>query len=71
MTHFKYKISGLVMLFFSLTTFAQKPTMSPKGDHDPIDFMQIENVIIYIVIPIVFLILYFIWRSKKRKERNL
>lgn len=70
MTHFKYKIAGLITLFFSLATFAQKPTMAPKGDHDPVDFMQIENVILYIVIPIVFLILYFIWRSKKRKERN-
>lgn len=67
---FKYIFSGIFLLFSSAATWAQKPTMSPKGDYDPVDFQQIENIVIFIVIPIVFLILYFVWRKKKRNERN-
>lgn len=66
----KYILFGIFFLFSSLMVLAQKPTMSPKGDYDPIDFQQIENIVIFIVLPIVFLILYFIWRKKKRNERN-
>jgi membrane protein DedA with SNARE-associated domain len=63
-------IAGVLTLFFGLLVYAQKPTMAPKGDHKPIDFSRPENIIIYIVIPLVFLALYFLWRSKKRKERE-
>lgn len=64
------KIFLFISLIFGQIMLAQKPTMSPKGDYDPIDFMRIENIVIFIVIPIVFLILYFVWKKKKRNERN-
>lgn len=70
MKFFKYILSGLFLVFFNFVTLAQKPTMSPKGDYDPVDFQRIENVVILIVIPLVFLILYLVWRKKKRNERN-
>jgi len=66
----KYFFSGIFFLLSGLMALAQKPTMAPKGDHDPVDFMQIENIVIFIVIPIVFLFLYFLWRKKEREERN-
>lgn len=66
----KYILTSVLSIFSSVLVFAQKPTMVPKGDHKPLDFTQNENIIIYIVIPIVFLILYFIWRAKKRKDQG-
>ena len=63
-------LAGIVTLFSGFLVYAQKPTMAPKGDHEPIDFSQPENIIIYIVLPIVFVVLYFLWRSKKKNEKN-
>ena len=50
--------------------YAQKPTVAPKPQDSHVDFSKPENIIIYIVLPIVFIVLYFIWRSNKRKEEQ-
>lgn len=60
-------ILTVVLSLFMAVVYGQKPSVAPKGDYGPIDFTQTENIIIYIVLPIIVLILYFIWRSKKRK----
>lgn len=40
----------------------------PKpSDNDPIDFSDINNVIIFIVVPIVLVIFYYFWRKGKSK----
>lgn len=70
MRYYKQIFVGLLMLLWKLPTFAQKATMAPKGDHKPVDFSQIENIVILIILPLVFLGLYFVWKSKVRKDRE-
>jgi len=63
----------LLTLLFSVwmtLAYAQKPTVAPKPQDSHVDFSKPENIIIYIVLPIVFIVLYFIWRSNKRKEER-
>lgn len=59
-----------IFTLFMTVIYAQKPSVAPKGDHEPIDFTQPENIVIYIVLPIVIVILYFMWKAKNKKERE-
>jgi heme/copper-type cytochrome/quinol oxidase subunit 2 len=48
--------------------YAQTPHGVPQpNDYSPIDLMDTADVIIYIVLPVLFIILYFIWKRKKRE----
>lgn len=66
--------------FITLTVFfailsvmghAQTPTHIPREETSPVDFFEsTENIIFFIVIPVLIIILYFIWRRNLRKQRN-
>jgi preprotein translocase subunit YajC len=51
--------------------YAQKPTHSPNPqDNTPIDFNNLFDVIVFIVLPILMIIFYILWRKQVKKNRN-
>lgn len=45
--------------------FAQKPSEIP-GDTGKVELTETSDVIIYILIPIIIIILYFVWKKRKK-----
>ncbi|HZW76755.1 MAG TPA: hypothetical protein VFF21_00465 [Flavobacteriaceae bacterium] len=56
-------------LIFSFVGYAQKATEANRPQDSPVDFGNPTNVILLIVIPIAFFILYLIWRNVQKKDR--
>lgn len=58
-------------LFFSPVVCGQVPQGVPKGT-GPIDFSSTSNIVIYIILPAVVLIAFFVWRAaaRRKKERD-
>lgn len=57
------------LLLNSSLLFAQKATEANRPQDTPLDFSKPENIVLFIVIPIVFVILYFVWRNLQKKDR--
>ncbi|PVW15649.1 adenylosuccinate synthetase [Marixanthomonas spongiae] len=56
-------------LFFEAE--AQIPKEVPHPDNNkPLDLSDPADIIIYIVIPVVFVILIFVWRHKRKKRSD-
>ncbi|MCM5663187.1 adenylosuccinate synthetase [Galbibacter mesophilus] len=54
-----------------LLAFLQAPPEVPKpGNNDPLDLQSWSEVIIYILLPVLFIILYFVWRNRKNRNRK-
>lgn len=58
-----------VLLLIMTTTYAQKPTEVPKPSEKPIDLTNPADVIIYIILPLCAVLLFFIWRGKKKRKK--
>jgi heme/copper-type cytochrome/quinol oxidase subunit 2 len=59
-------------IFFSPQVCAQIPQGIPK-DMGPINFNSTADIVIYIVLPVIVLIGFFIWRmaiKRRNKERE-
>ncbi|MCH2489023.1 MAG: adenylosuccinate synthetase [Flavobacteriales bacterium] len=51
--------------------FFQIPKEVPHPDNNtPIDLTSWPDLIIYVIIPIVIVILFFIWRKRRMKNRD-
>lgn len=55
-------------LFAVSTMSAQKPTEVPKPSDKPIDLSNPADIIIYIVLPLVAVLFFFIWKMKRKKK---
>lgn len=68
------KLQNVVFTFLLFilanTVFAQQPTHAPKPQDSAVDFSRPENVVLFIVLPIVVVILYFVWRRAKRNDQT-
>jgi heme/copper-type cytochrome/quinol oxidase subunit 2 len=65
------KIIYTALFFFTPFLYAQKPTHSPNPqDNTPIDFTNLFDVIVFIVLPILMFIFYFLWRKQVNKNRG-
>lgn len=50
---------------------AQLPTHVPSPEAEPVGFFESwGKFIFYIVIPVILIILYFVWRNRTRKSRK-
>lgn len=66
-----HKFKNIALFFFTGHIYAQRPTHSPNPqDNTPIDFNNLFDVIVYIIMPIVMLIFYFLWRKQIKKNRD-
>lgn len=64
-------IKNVTILFIILNAsslFAQKATEANRPQDTPVDFSKPENIVLFIVLPIIVIILYFIWRKHKKKD---
>ncbi|OBX26482.1 adenylosuccinate synthetase [Gelidibacter algens] len=49
----------------------QIPTNAPNpGDSGTVDLSEPFDLIVFIILPIVFVILYFIWKRNKKRDRE-
>ena len=39
-------------------------------DNSPIDLTNAFDVIVYIILPVLMIIFYILWRNKKKKDKN-
>jgi len=66
---FKRLFFALILSVTCTTLFAQAPSGVPYGDPEPIN-LDLFNVILFIVIPILIVITYFWYRRKKKRDNN-
>ncbi len=60
----------LVLISAPAMLWAQRPTNVPY-DTEPVRFFESwSNIIIYIIIPIIVVLIYYLWRRKINKENN-
>lgn len=60
-----------LLALFSLRSFGQIPTEVPHPDNNtPVDFSSPADIIIYIVLPVIVIILYFVWRRNARRRED-
>lgn len=64
----------LLTMILSVVTFvgfAQSPTHIPREQSRPVDFFDsTENIVFFVVIPVVIVILYLVWRRNLKKQRE-
>lgn len=61
------KFTGITILLLSGLLFAQQPGGIPS-DTGTIDMRDTSDLIIYVVIPIALVILYLVWRKRKKND---
>ncbi len=60
----------IIMLWLSPLLFAQRPSGLPY-DNEPLNlFESVASVVFYIVLPLIIIVLYIIWRRRLKKERD-
>jgi VanZ family protein len=64
----KATVTWLVFLVMTFVLQAQQPTHLPRHDPEPVGFFDsVENIIFYVVLPLVILFFFLLWRSKRPK----
>ena len=63
-------VSLFVLLLVIGTLNAQIPTEVPKPSDKPIDITNPADIIIYIVLPLCVVLLFFIWRGRKKNQNK-
>lgn len=49
----------------------QTPTSTPNpGENSAIDFSKPFDIIVFVILPIVVVFLYFLWRRKQKEDKN-
>lgn len=58
------------LVLFSRVMLAQTPTHVPRG-REPVPFFEsAENIILYIVLPVLIAVIYFLWRHNLKKQQR-
>jgi heme/copper-type cytochrome/quinol oxidase subunit 2 len=59
---------SLKLTMITAFVMGQRPTSVPH-DNEPVKFFETPaNIIFYIVIPLIIIVIYSMWRRKMRKE---
>ncbi|MDP3945127.1 MAG: hypothetical protein Q8Q51_04460 [Lutibacter sp.] len=66
-----FKFRNIVLFFFTGFIYGQRPTHSQNPQNNtPIDFNNLFDVIAFVVLPIVVIIFYFLWRKQVKNKSN-
>jgi hypothetical protein len=66
-----HKINYILIFLFTPFLYGQRPTHSPNPqDNTPIDFTNLFDVIVFIILPIVMFIFYILWRKQVKKNKD-
>ncbi len=66
-----HKINYILIFLFTPFLYGQQPTHSPNPQNNsPLEFNNLFNVIVFIVLPVVIFILYLVWRKQVKKDRD-
>lgn len=50
---------------------AQTPSHLPRNTPEPVNFFEsIENVVFYVIIPLVIVVLYLLWRRQVARQNK-
>lgn len=53
------------------TLVIQIPTNAPNpGDSGTVDLTKPFDLIVFIILPVIFVILYFVWKRNKKQKRD-
>ncbi|GGD16007.1 adenylosuccinate synthetase [Flavobacterium orientale] len=63
------KVITILSILFATLLFAQRPSGIP-GDTGTISLSSKSDVIIYIIIPIVIIVLYLVWKRTKKNDNS-
>ncbi|TYB76283.1 adenylosuccinate synthetase [Bizionia myxarmorum] len=55
----------LSLIILQIPSYSQKP-----GDSGTIDLTRPFDLIVFIILPIVFIILYFAWKRMKKRDQE-
>jgi len=66
-----FKFRNIVLFFFTGFIYGQRPTHSPNPqDNTPIDLNNLFDVLVFIVLPILMIIFYILWRKQLKNKGN-
>ncbi|TYA59012.1 adenylosuccinate synthetase [Formosa maritima] len=57
--------STLYLLVLQKSSYTQNP-----GDSGTVDLTKPFDLIVFIILPIIIIALYFIWKRKKKRDRD-
>ena len=65
-------ITFLLAFFLEISSvFAQMPQGVPNpSNNSPVDFTSASDIVLYIVLPVVLIVAFFVLRARKRKNRK-
>lgn len=58
-------LNKLYPLLIQLPIGSQNP-----DDNDPIDFTSTFDVVVYIILPVLMIIFYILWRRRKKRDKD-
>jgi hypothetical protein len=65
----KFLYTVFVALFITAPILAQRPSLQPNSDGEPVDFTEPKNIFIFVVLPTVIVILYLLYRREQKKDQ--
>lgn len=66
----KILVALTVFLSVSLKALAQRPTHSANPESTPIDLSNGFDLVVFVILPLIIIVLFFVWRNKVRKDRE-
>jgi heme/copper-type cytochrome/quinol oxidase subunit 2 len=61
--------AAIFFTVISLVSVGQVPTNVPSPEAEPVDFLgSTANIVLYVIIPIVIIILFIIWRVRNKNK---
>ncbi|HZK08891.1 MAG TPA: hypothetical protein VFC92_11905 [Bacteroidales bacterium] len=64
-------LTAIFFTIFAASTLGQLPTNIPSPKAEPVDFFgSTTNIVLYLVIPIVVIVLFIIWRRRISKGKT-
>jgi len=66
-----HRIIYIITVFFTSTLMAQQPTHVPSPQNNtPIDLNSWFDIVVFIVLPLVMVFLYFLWRRQVKMDKE-